>query len=144
MITRIIISAVVAFLVLLLLLGVALRSDEYERTQAEIARSNAQIAQAEATAHIVDSLKPDYAPIIILSIGVLLLAGTVIYNAQNTNRQLLDYIMRDNYSIPTKVQIEAVKRKGMPYYNGEIWMIIDNQGNVVSRQRLLVDKKPRT
>lgn len=114
------------------------RSDS-EARQAEADAQTAQ-AQADAFAQLGNAIKeagqPNNAPIIVAMILIVLTAGWAIWNARRTTVDAIA-ATRPQLQPPPSVLLIAQQTGLSPLHDGQRWLLLDEQGHVVQRQRLI-------
>lgn len=114
------------------------RSDS-EARQAEADAQTAQ-AQANAFAQLGDAIKeagrPNNAPIIVAMILIVAIAGWAVWNARQVTVDTIA-ATRPQIQPPPSVLLIAQQTGLTPLHDGQRWLLLDEQGHVVQRQRLL-------
>lgn len=111
-------------------------------SEARQAEADAQTAQAQANAFaelgnaIKEAGKPNNAPIIIAMILIVAIAGWAIWNARQVTVDTIA-ATRPQLQPPPQVLLIAQQSGLTPIHDGQRWLMLDDDGNVVKRQRLI-------
>lgn len=93
-------------------------------------------AMAKLGESIKDAAKPNNLPIIIAIIAIVAISGWAIWN----QRQATVAIASSHHpmlSPPPEVKLLAESNGLTPIHDGQRWLLVDEAGNVVKRQRLI-------
>ena len=116
---------------------------------AQQAQAQAQQAQAQAMAQqsqsyaeamaklgtaIKDAAKPNNLPIIIAILAIVLIAGWAIWNQRQTAVAIAS---RPMLAPPPEVKLIADSHGLTPIHDGQRWLLLDEEGHVVKRQKLI-------
>lgn len=118
---------------------------EAQREQAEAqeaaSRSAADQANAAAFAKLGEAIKeagqPNNAPVIVAMLLIAGIAGWVVWNSRQVTVQTIAASRPPMLSPPPAVKLLAEQQGLNAVHDGQRWLLVDEQGTVVQRQRLI-------
>lgn len=111
----------------------AMTAQAEAQAEADKVRSEAMARLGEA---IRDAAKPNNAPIIVALLLVTLIAGWAIWNQRRATETVVTS-NRAMLSPPPEVKLIADAHGLHPIHDGTRWLLLDVEGHVVKRQRLI-------
>lgn len=109
---------------------------------AQQAQAQAQAQQAQSYAEamtklgeaVKDAAKPNNAPVIIAILAIVLIAGWAIWNQRQATVAIAN---RPLLAPPPDVKLIADSHGLTPIHDGQRWLLVDEAGHVIKRQRLI-------
>jgi len=118
---------------------------EAQRAQAEAqaaaSRSTADQATAAAFAKLGEAIKeagqPNNSPVIVAMLLIACIAGWVVWNSRQVTVQTIAASRPPVLAPPPAVKLLAEQQGLNAVHDGQRWLLVDEQGTVVQRQRLI-------
>lgn len=117
---------------------------ERSRSEAQRAQAEAQAdrATAAAFAQLGDAIKaagePNNAPVIVAMLLIACVSGWAVWNSRQVTIQTIAASRPLLSPPPAAVQLLAEQQGLNAVHDGQRWLLVDERGTVVKRQRLIV------